>query len=154
MARLSDEEFRAWYQRNNIDPRTQASIQRLPESEPERKVRSRASNVSGRYPSVKIGCSIQFESQHVELWCLYTWEAEAGATTVVLRPESGAVSTLSLEYFQRLVNEDVIKSAPLEAPSPLRDSVWEILSHAGPKALEAANRRWREILAYTRGERT
>jgi putative transposase len=26
------------------------------------------------------------------------------------------------------------------------------LSHAGPKALEAANRRWREILAYTHGE--
>src|SRR5207244_11868535 len=26
------------------------------------------------------------------------------------------------------------------------------LSHAGPKALEAANRRWREILAYTHGD--
>lgn len=74
MARLSDEEFRAWCQRNNIAPRTEAYIQRLRESEPERRVRSRASNVSGRYPSVKMGCSIQFESQHVELWGLHTME--------------------------------------------------------------------------------
>jgi putative transposase len=363
MARLSGEEFRSWCQRNNIDSRTQAYVQRLRESEPERRVRSRASNVSGRYPSVKMGCSIQFESQHVELWGLYTmeydadvlemydqptriqlhyqarsgrktspwhtpdflvlrqhgasfeewkpassldklavsqphryqrnasggwqcppgeqaakalglsyrvrssaeyhpfyiqnlkllrdflvkpfhveqtqetqvleslqaypgvsvrslldahpglpvdviwallikqclfidlsaavltswdqvflycsareisqtskdgkgviplasrllwdgrlWEAEVEATTVVLRPESGAVFTLPLEYFQRLVNEGVMKPERLEAPSPLRDSVRDTLSHAGPKALEAANRRWREILAYTRGD--
>src|SRR5438046_2814255 len=74
MARLTDEEFRAWCQRNNIEPRTETYIQRIRESEPERRVRSRASNVSGRYPSVKMGCSIQFESQHVELWGIYTME--------------------------------------------------------------------------------
>ncbi len=366
MVRLTDEEFRAWCQRNNIGQETEAYIQRLRQSEPERRVRSRASNVSGRYPSVKMGCSIQFESQHVELWGIYTmerdsdvlemydqptriqlhyharsgrktspwhtpdflvlrrngagfeewkqaslldklaisqphryqrhpqggwksppgeqaaqllglsyrvrtsaeyhpfyiqnlkflqdfwthlfsieeeqeklvleslqaypgvsvkslldahpslpvdviwallikqclftnlsatvltswdqvflyrsaaevpktsgerqngkeaiplasrllwdgrlWEAEVEATTVVLRPESGAVFALTLQHFQRLVNEGVIKPERLETPSPLRDSTREILSHAGPKALEAANRRWREILAYTRGE--
>ena len=54
--------------RNQIEPQTEAYIQRIRESEPSRKVQSRASNVSGRYPSVKMGCSIQFESQHVELW--------------------------------------------------------------------------------------
>jgi len=86
------------------------------------------------------------------LWDGRLWEAEVEATTVVLRPESGAVFTLPLEYFQRLVNEGVIKAERLETPSPLRDSVREILSHAGPKALEAANRRWCEILAYTRGD--
>ena len=68
MARLTDEEFRVWCQSNQIEPQTEASIQRIRESEPSRKVQSRASNVSGRYPSVKMGCSIQFESQHVELW--------------------------------------------------------------------------------------
>src|SRR5258708_6957634 len=52
MARLSDEEFRAWCQRNNIPSRTEAYIQRLRESDPERRVRSRASNVRGRSPSV------------------------------------------------------------------------------------------------------
>src|SRR5436305_2177354 len=366
MARLTDEEFRVWCQRNNIEPQTAAYIQRIREASPERMVHSRASNVSGRYTSMKMGFSIQFESQHVELWGIYTmerdedvlemydqptriqlhyqarsgrktspwhnadflllrcaspgfedwkpaasldklavsqphryqrqasggwqclpgeivasevglsyrvrssaeyhplyiqnlkflqdfwvhpfqveaeqetqvleslqaypgvsvqslldahpglpidvvwtlltklriftdlsaaaltswdqvflyrsaaevpktrgerqdgkgaiplasrllwdgrlWEAEVEATTVVLRPESGAVFTLTLEHFQCLLNEGVIKAERLETPSPLRDSVREILSHAGPKALEAANRRWREILAYTRGD--
>jgi putative transposase len=86
------------------------------------------------------------------LWDGRLWEAEVEATTVVLRPESGAVFTLTLEHFQRLLNEDVIKAERLETPSPLRDSVREILSRAGKKALEAANRRWREILAYIRGD--
>ena len=268
MAMLTDEEFRAWCQRNNIGQETEAYIQRLRQSEPERRVRSRASNVSGRYPSVKMGCSIQFESQHVELWGIYTmerdsdvlemydqptriqlhyharsgrktspwhtpdflvlrrngagfeewkqaflldklaisqphryqrhpqggwksppgeqaaqvlglsyrvltsaeylsatvltswdqvflyrsaaevpktsgerqngkeaiplasrllwdgrlWEAEVEATTVVLRPESGAVFALTLQHFQRLVNKGVIKPERLETPSPLRDS--------------------------------
>src|SRR5260370_38073884 len=86
------------------------------------------------------------------LWDGRLWEAEVEATTVVLRPESGAVFTFPLEYFQHLLNAGVIKPERLEAPSPLRDSTREILSHAGPKALEAANRRWREILADTRGD--
>jgi hypothetical protein len=55
MARLTDEEFRAWCQSNKIEPQTEAYIQRVRESEPSRKVQSRASNVSGRYPSVKMG---------------------------------------------------------------------------------------------------
>ncbi len=41
-----------------------------------RKVRNRASNVSGRYPSVKMGRSIQFESHHVELWGIYEMERD------------------------------------------------------------------------------
>jgi len=76
MARLTDEEFRVWCQRNNIEPQTAAYIQRIREASPERKVHSRASNVSGRYPSMKMGCSIQFESQHVELWGIYTMERD------------------------------------------------------------------------------
>ena len=76
MARLTDEEFRVWCQRNNIEPQTAAYIQRIREASPERKVHSRASNVSGRYPSMKMGFSIQFESQHVELWGIYTMERD------------------------------------------------------------------------------
>src|SRR5437016_1719 len=366
MARLTDEEFRVWCQRNNIEPQTAAYIQRIREASPERKVHSRASNVSGRYPSMKMGFSIQFESQHVELWGIYTmerdedvlemydqptriqlhyqarsgrktspwhtpdflvvrcasagfeewkpaasldtlavsqphryqcqasggwhcppgeiaasevglsyrvrssaeyhplyiqnlkflqdfwvhpfhveaeqetqvleslqaypgvsvqslldahpglpvdvvwtlltslriftdlsaaslmswnqvflyrspaevpaasrahqggkeaiplasrllwdgrlWEAEVQDTTVVLRPESGAVFTLTLEHFQRLVNVGEIKSERLETPSPLRSATRDILSHAGPKALDAATRRWGDILAHTSGK--
>src|SRR6266568_7957454 len=86
MARLSDEEFRSWCQRNTIDPPTQAYIQRLRESEPERKVQSRASNLSGRYPSVKMGFSIQFESQHVELWGIYTMERDSDVLEMYDQP--------------------------------------------------------------------
>jgi putative transposase len=45
-----------------------------------------------------------------------------------------------------------MKQGESAIPSPLQDAARERLVHAGPKTLEAANRRWREILAYTRGE--
>ena len=67
---LTDEEFHAWVRRNQIDPSTEAVLSRIRSSPPSRRVRGRASNVSGRYPSVKMGRSIQFESQHVELWAI------------------------------------------------------------------------------------
>ncbi len=74
--KLTDEEFSAWCQRNHITPATEMYLQRIRSSPPARRVRGRASNVSGRYPSVKMGCSIQFESQHVELWAIYAMERD------------------------------------------------------------------------------
>jgi hypothetical protein len=76
MARLTDEAFRAWCQRNQDSPATEVYIQRIRSSQPVRKVQSGASNVSGRYPNVKMCCSIQFESQYVELWGIYTMERD------------------------------------------------------------------------------
>ena len=96
MVRLTDEEFRAWCQRNNIGQETEAYIQRLRQSEPERRVRSRASNVSGRYPSVKMGCSIQFESQHVELWGIYTMERDSDVLEMYDQP-----TRIQLHYHAR-----------------------------------------------------
>src|SRR5216683_1192462 len=75
-AMLTDEAFRAWCQRNQIAPETETYIQRIRSSQPVRKVQSHASNVSGRYPSVKMGVSVQFESQHVELWAIYAMERD------------------------------------------------------------------------------
>src|SRR5215469_2744266 len=72
---LTSEEFSIWCQRNEIGPETEAVIQRIRTSPPTRRVRGRASNVSGRYPSVKMGCSIQFESQ-VEFLAIYGMERE------------------------------------------------------------------------------
>ncbi len=363
---LTNEEFSAWCRRNEIGRETEATIQRIRSSQPSRKVRGGASNVSGRYPSVKMGFSIQFESQHVELWAIYAmerddtvleyydqptriqlhyhahsgrktspwhtpdffvlrrdgagfeewkpadaldklavrmperyqrtasggwlcppgetaaqalglsycvrttasyhpcyiqnlkflqdfwthpfqleaesetqileairvypgvnvtafldahpaiavdalwalltsqriftdlsatsltnwdqvflylraedvekakppnkqvesgrrlssllifdgrlWEAERANATVLLRPEVGAIFTLTDSQFQRLVELGHIKQVEVATPSPLQDAARERLAHAGPKALEAANRRWREILAYIRGE--
>ncbi len=45
---LTDEEFHAWVRRNQIDPSTEAVLSRIRSSPPSRRVRGRASNVSGR----------------------------------------------------------------------------------------------------------
>src|SRR6266699_6479919 len=72
---LTNEEFSIWCQRNKIGPETEVVIQRIRTSPPARRVRGRASNMSGRYPSVKMGCSIQFESQ-VEFLAIYAMERD------------------------------------------------------------------------------
>jgi putative transposase len=73
---LTDDGFHAWCLQNRISAQTKAYIERIRQSQPVRKVRSRASNVSGRYPSVKMGRTIQFESRHVELWGIYQMERD------------------------------------------------------------------------------
>jgi putative transposase len=73
---LTDELFSEWCHRNQISPETEASIQRIRTSQPVRQVRSGISNICGRYPSVKMGRTIQFESQHVELWGIYEMERD------------------------------------------------------------------------------
>jgi len=86
------------------------------------------------------------------LWDGRLWEAEAEGASITLRPEVGAVFSLSAEQFQHLVDLRQIKPEGPATPSPLREATRDVLAHAGPKALAAANRRWREILAYTRGQ--
>lgn len=73
---LTDELFAEWCRRNQIPPETEVYIQRIRTSQPVRKVRSGISNICGRYPSVKMGRTIQFESQHVELWGIYEMERD------------------------------------------------------------------------------
>src|SRR4051794_16014966 len=73
---LTTEEFHAWCQRLQLPPETEAMITKIRVSPPVRKVRGRANNVAGRYPSPKMGVSIQFESQHVELWAMYAMERD------------------------------------------------------------------------------
>lgn len=73
---LTNELFSEWCYCNQISAETEASIQRIRTSQPVRKVRSGISNICGRYPSVKMGRTIQFESQHVELWGIYEMERD------------------------------------------------------------------------------
>ncbi len=55
---LTTEEFCAWCQCLQLSKETEAIITKIRESPPVRKVRGRAGNVSGRYPSPK--CSSPF----------------------------------------------------------------------------------------------
>ena len=73
---MTPEEFQSWSQRLQLTSETIALITTIRESPPVRRVRGRANNVTGRYPSPKMGRSIQFESQHVELWAIYGMERD------------------------------------------------------------------------------
>ncbi len=71
---LDPSQFQQWCQRLQLPPTTCDLITRLRTAPPARHVQSRAHNVSGRYPSRKMGATIQFESHTVELWAIYTME--------------------------------------------------------------------------------
>ena len=72
--RMTAEEFHAWSQHLQFTSETEALIAAIRSSPPVRRVRGRANNITGRYPSPKMQCSIQFESHTVELWAIYTME--------------------------------------------------------------------------------
>jgi putative transposase len=63
---LSQSDLSLWYQRRGLPEGTRAIIDRIRSSEPARRVGGGKSNVPGRYPSRKMGKTIQFESHRVE----------------------------------------------------------------------------------------
>jgi putative transposase len=73
---LTTEAFEIWCQQLQLAPETRTLLATLRTAPPVRKVRGRASNVTGRYPSPKMQRTIQFESQHVELWAIYAMERD------------------------------------------------------------------------------
>lgn len=64
---LNDQSFLAWLHRLGISSETQKRIEDIRSNEPARNVYGGRKNVSGRYPSKKMGVTIQFESHQVEL---------------------------------------------------------------------------------------
>jgi transposase InsO family protein len=71
---LSTEDLLAWYQRLAISARTRSVIDHIRSSDPSRLVGGGKRNVSGRYPSEKMGVTIQFESHQVELAGIFGME--------------------------------------------------------------------------------
>ena len=74
--RMTPEEFHSWSQRLQLSKTTEALIATIRSSPPVRRVSGCANNITGRYPSPKMGMSIQFESERVELWAIYTMERD------------------------------------------------------------------------------
>ncbi len=74
--RMTPEEFHIWSQHLQISETTEALIATIRSSPPIRRVSGRANNITGRYPSPKMGMSIQFESERVELWAIYGMERD------------------------------------------------------------------------------
>jgi hypothetical protein len=64
---MNEEQFSSWLFENTITEKTAGVISRIRSSPPSRHVQGGRSNVTGRYPSKKMGVTIQFESHKVEL---------------------------------------------------------------------------------------
>src|SRR5579859_1387417 len=71
---LNSEQFDQWCQRLNLSEQAKEVVTQIRTNPPARHVQSAAGNVSGTYPSVKMGCSIQFESHRDELPFVYLVE--------------------------------------------------------------------------------
>src|SRR5438128_7004033 len=71
---LSETELLIWFRRLAVTERAQATLRQVRSSNPARLVGGGRENVSGRYPSRKMGVTIQFESHRVELAFVYEME--------------------------------------------------------------------------------
>lgn len=90
---LTDDSFYSFCCDRNYSNRTRSVIERIRKSPPSRNVRSGKKNVSGRYPSRKMGVTIQFESHKVELAALYLMEHDPQTFEFYDQPPS-----IKLEY--------------------------------------------------------
>ena len=71
---MNQREFQQWCQNLKLPNSTRELIESIRAAPPARRVQGRAGNVSGTYPSRKMGVTIQFESHKVELWAIYQME--------------------------------------------------------------------------------
>jgi transposase InsO family protein len=71
---LSPEALESWCKEVGVLPHARALVDQIRRSDPARRVGGGRSNVSGRYPSRKMGVTIQFESHRVELAGIYEME--------------------------------------------------------------------------------
>src|SRR3712207_4818347 len=71
---LNNIDYEAWCISINLPAYARAVIDCVRESQPSRRVRSGHENVSGRYPSRKMGHTIQFESHRNELATIMGYE--------------------------------------------------------------------------------
>lgn len=84
---LSTEAFEEWCQRLGLSAEARTIITRIRTSPPSRRVQGRAGNVSGQYPSRKMGFGIQFESRHNELAAITLMEHDPTVLEYYDQPE-------------------------------------------------------------------
>ena len=71
---FDSEGLQVWLERNQVPETTRVVIEAIRTSPPSRRVGGGSSNVCGRYPSKKMGATIQFESHRVELAGIHEME--------------------------------------------------------------------------------
>jgi putative transposase len=85
---LNKAEFLLWYTRLGLTDKAQAIVAEVRSRHPTRRVGGGRSNVHGRYPSRKMGVTIQFESHRVELPFVYELEHDATVLEYYDQPPS------------------------------------------------------------------
>ncbi|CUB35086.1 MULTISPECIES: TnsA endonuclease N-terminal domain-containing protein [Bacillus] len=90
---FSEQEFQSWCILLDFTKETVSTIQKIRTSPPSRSVRSSKKNLSGKYPSKKMGMSIQYESYTVELVAMYVMEYDDDVIEYYDQP-----ITLKLDY--------------------------------------------------------
>jgi len=74
---LSEEQFLSWCRKLKLSPQACELVSRIRSSQPSRRVQSARGNVSGRYPSRKMGWIVQAES-HIEMAAVREMEHDIG----------------------------------------------------------------------------
>ena len=77
--------FLAWSLRLGLSDAARLTIDCIRKSEPSRRGGGGRHNVTGRYPSRKMGVTIQFESHRVELPAIYELEHDADVIEYITR---------------------------------------------------------------------
>jgi putative transposase len=85
---LSEAELSDWFLRLAIPEQGRVAIHQVRSSDPARRVGGGRRNVSGRYPSRKMGVTIQFESHRVELAEIYEMEHDVDLLEYYDQPPS------------------------------------------------------------------
>jgi putative transposase len=80
--------FESWCRELQLAPTTRDVIATIRAALPARRVTSHAHNVSGKYPSRKMGVTIQFESHTVELWAIYLMEHDPDVLEFYEQPQT------------------------------------------------------------------
>jgi transposase InsO family protein len=85
---LNDTDLLLWCKRLSLTEKAQAAIAEVRRRNPARRVGGGRQNVSGRYPSRKMGVTIQFESHRVELPFVYELEHDTSVLEYYDQPPS------------------------------------------------------------------
>lgn len=85
---LTDQELDRWCQENDITDLARPAIKKIRSSPASRHVSARSGNVCGRYPSRKMGVTIQYESHRVELPQIMLLERESNVLEYYDQPPS------------------------------------------------------------------
>ena len=85
---LSEQDFAMWAKRMGLSNEALSVVAHIRCSDPARRVGGGQANVTGRYPSRKMGVTIQFESHRVELPTVYELEHDDGVLEYWDQPNS------------------------------------------------------------------